>query len=156
MLFSILVIIAVVATAFYVIKYFLNMNKCNEIGYFLDSFQKKVDSAWNSGDVKDAFEGSLPNSVEAVCFGNSSAAPATNGQDKTMYRELENFIRTKTDKNLFLYPLSSSCASNLQYYNLKHTVPASGQFFCIENVKGKVRVNLYKTTSDALVKLSKV
>jgi hypothetical protein len=158
MIFSIIIIIAIVATSFYVIKYFLNMNKCNQIAFFFNDFQKKVDKAWASGDTQDVFESNLPGSVKAVCFGNSSLTVPTgaNNEDVKKYNELKNYIITKIEKNLFIYPSSGSCDSSLQYYNLKHTIPANGQFFCINTVKGKLSVKITKASNDALVKLSRI
>jgi hypothetical protein len=157
MIFSIIIIIAIVATSFYVIRYFLNLNKCNEVAFFFNDFQKKVDSAWASGDTQSTFEANLPASIKAVCFGNYSlVAPTGSTGDMQKYNEMKNYIRSERDKNLFIYPLSGSCDSSLAYYNLKHTIPASGQFFCVDTISGKISVKLSKTSSDSLVKLSKV
>jgi len=157
MIFSIIVIIAIVATSFYVIRFFLNLNKCNEVGFFFNDFQKKVDSAWASGDTQSTFESDLPGSIRAVCFGNYSlVAPTGNTADMQKYNEMKDYIKSRRDKNLFIYPISGSCDSNLAYYDLKHSIPAGGQFFCINTQDGKLSVKLSKTSSDSLVKLSKV
>jgi len=157
MIFSIIVIIAIVATSFYVIRYFLNLNKCNEVAFFFNDFQNKVNDAWRSGDTQSTFESNLPGSVRAVCFGNYSlVAPMGNTADAQRYNELRDYVRTKRDKNLFIYPSSGSCDASISYYNLQHSIPAAGQFFCVDTVNGKLDVKLSKTSSDPLVKLSKV
>jgi len=154
MIFSILIIVAIVAVSFYVITYFLNISKCNQVGFFLNDLQIKIDKAWASGDVQDVFTGSLPGSVKAVCFGNSTT-PAR-AEDIKIYSELKNSLLTNKDKNLFFYPPSASCSSSLGYYNLKHSTPSLGKFFCVNVVKGKAQIKLIKTSSDALVKVSNV
>ena len=48
MIFSIILIIAVVGVAFYVINNFIELKKCTEIGLFYDDLKKYIDEAWQS------------------------------------------------------------------------------------------------------------
>src|SRR3989338_2426588 len=48
MIFSIIVIIAIVAVAFYMISYLLKLKNCTELGLFGRDLQDTIDRAWNS------------------------------------------------------------------------------------------------------------
>ena len=74
MLFSIILIIAFVAVAIYVIMFFLKMKKCSEISLFVKDLQEKIDRAWSSEESDFLFTRSLPSGIKKVCFIDLSKA----------------------------------------------------------------------------------
>jgi hypothetical protein len=152
MIFSIIIIIASVAVAFYVIKEFLSVNECAGIGSFYDDFQKQVTKAWSSTISKGVYDGNLPASIDYVCFANPGKV-YTGTKFKVQYDSLKDTIQSfgvDENRNVFLYP-SKGC-QGMEYYSLEHIVV--DDFFCSSVVGGKVKVNFNKDVSDALVKLS--
>ncbi len=146
MIFAIILIIFIIATAFYVIRYFLNLQNCTETSFLYDNMQKEVDRAWKSNIYSDKFSSRVPSGIEAVCFGDLNA-----GADSSIKREIGDSV-VGNNKNVFLYPVSKSCGVKLASYNLKNA-DISG-FFCINTKSGKLEVNLTKGSFDALPKLS--
>ena len=152
MIFSIFIIIATVAVAFYVIKEFLSVNECAGIGGFYDDFQREITKEWQSSISKGVYTGTLPTSIEYACF----AVPGkvyTGTKYTVQYDSLKDTIQSfgiDENRNVFLYP-SKGC-QGMEYYSLEHI--AVSDFFCSQVVDGKVKVNFDKDVSDALVKLS--
>ena len=132
MIFSIFIIIATVAVAFYVITQFLGVNECAGIGGFYDDFQREITKAWQSSISKGVYTGT---------------------KYTVQYDSLKDTIQSfgiDENRNVFLYP-SKGC-QGMEYYSLEHI--AVSDFFCSQVVDGKVKVNFDKDVSDALVKLS--
>jgi len=152
MIFSIIIIIATVAVAFYVIKQFMGVNECAGIGGFYEDFQGQLNKAWSSTISKGVYTGTLPTSIEYVCFANPGKA-YTGTKYKAQYDALKDTIQTfgiEENKNVFLYP-SAGC-KGMEYNSIEHINIAD--FFCVDVVEGKVKINFNKDVSDALVKLS--
>ena len=86
-MFSIILIIATIAIAFYVISAFLGTKKCAEVNLFYENLEEHITDAWNSrihqGKCCSAI---LPSNIELVCFGNSTQTPAR--EYKEQYEEL--------------------------------------------------------------------
>ncbi len=143
MLFSILIIAATIAVAFYVINYFLDLKKCTEIGLFTRDLQNKVTEAWNSDSVKDSFTGFLPGNIDKVCIGNLNLGKET--------EEYELLKRYKDETaNLFFYPPPKTC--EIKYANIEHA-EISG-FNCTLVKNGRASLRLEKDSFDNLVKVS--
>ena len=148
MIFSIIIIIAILAVAFYVIRFFVGVNECGEIGFYYNDLQNEVDKAWKSSSYSGFLEGDLPSGVESICFGTLGSS-----QVKADDREAHDFLLRyrRHDKNLFLYPSQQGCDSALASYKVEH-VDIEG-FFCLDRVD-KYKVRLVKGSGDALVKVS--
>ena len=150
MIFSIIVIIAIVAIASYVIINFLRLGKCTEIGLFYDDLKKEVDKAWQSTIYRDVFnKGKLPSGIEFVCLGDLNQGYSGRG-----YGEQFDFLSRykRQDKNVFLYPTQEACNSNLAFLKLEHA--DIEEFFCVPVVNGKANVRMEKDEFDALVRIS--
>jgi hypothetical protein len=147
MIFSIIIIIAILGVGFYVIQYFLGLNNCTQVGYFYDDLQDDVDRAWRASISQEVFSGSVPSGIDYVCFGNFTQAPK-DAVSRDLQEELE-FDVLLDNVNVFLYPLRKACDGDLAEYNLRHV--KIEEFFCLEVQEGKIEVNLEKTSSDALV-----
>ena len=147
-IFSIIIVIFTLAIAFYVISYFLNTQKCTNLGLFYKDIEERVDKAWYSPATSESFKGSVPSSVDFVCFGNLSQS--YNPAYKTQYEELKKYRNYPV--NVFTYPIEAGCGSVPGFYNLKHA--RMNEFFCAPAKSGKISVNIKKDVSDALVLVS--
>jgi len=148
MIFSIIIIIATVAVAFYVITYFLDLSKCQKNGLFWDSFQKEIDKAWNSDITEEVYKAEVTSGITEACFGNFTQIAEIG--DRVVFEELRRYERT--GRNAYLYPVGKACES-LGYHDLQHII--TDQFFCVPVKSGKIEIKLSKTSTDAFVKLSK-
>lgn len=149
MIFSIIIIIALVATAFYAISYFLKLGKCAQTGLFYKDLEEEVEKAWASEITQKTFSGTIPGSVDKVCFGGLE-------QDFSDYDEehkvIERVFRNSAN-NLFLYKPESACSKDSASYNLKHA--RTDSFFCVKSDDGKVKIIISKGSSDALATIAK-
>lgn len=142
MILSIIIIAAILGTAVYAIRYFLQLKQCTELGLYARDLQVKIDDAWNSDSVHDTFTGVIPGSVDEICMGD-----VTQAKNKPEYNILKRY--EGRDANLFYYISPSSCS--VKYANLKHV--RFSTFFCIKTSKGKATVSLEKNSEDSLVLL---
>src|SRR3989344_1356467 len=129
---SIMIIIAIVGVAAYVLVYFLDVNKCAQGGFFYEDLQDEINKVWTSERYSGFFEGEIASSgllrsgVEFVCFGNLTSS--SSGQDRTMRDEINYDGRYRRSSNIFLYPPEKICAG-LESKKLGH-VDIEG-FFCL-------------------------
>ena len=145
MIFSIFLIIAIIAIAFYTINYFLDLQRCTEISLFYQDFQDKVNIAWSSEITKREFTGSLPGGIKSVCFGNLNQPGV--GEE---YEELRKY--RVYEANMFLYPIKKTC--DLAHINVQHIdLSQLGSWHCFSIERGKVKIQLEKGSFDALVKI---
>ncbi len=147
-IFSIIIIIATVAIAFYFIQKFLSSSDCVTLGDFKSKLQNDIDDAWHSPIAQKKFTGSLTSEIESVCFGTiADRVPGTYAKE---YAELQSAI--DNGKNLFLYPGNKACSGKAAQLKLEH-VDSSG-FFCKKVVDGKIDLNIIKeSATQSLVKV---
>lgn len=126
MIFSIILIIAFLALAFYGIKTFLELQNKAKIADFKDKFQADVSEAWSSSIYSDASEYSLPGKIDAVCITDSS-------------------------ENVFLKP--ETAYPSLSFITIDHidTFNLPKDPYCIEKIDGKISVLIKKDSGDNLV-----
>lgn len=141
-IFSIILIIAIIAVAFYVITNFLSLSQCSQIGLFYEDLESHINKAWLSTIHQDTFNGNLPSDIESVCFGNPKQAPA-NYKDE--YNELLKYTR---DNNVFLYPPKKACP-NLEAKKIEHF--RTEEFFCIPLKNNEIQIKTRKDRFDQLV-----
>jgi len=148
-IFSIIIIIAIIGVGFYVITYFVNLSRCTDVGFFYNDLQKRVDKAWASEISQEVFTSKLPGGIEEACFGS------LNDSNVVSYKEEYEFLRRylNLNKNVFLYPPARACDVKLSYYDLNHAQFA--EFFCVPVTDDKISVKLTKGSFDALVKVSR-
>ncbi len=139
MIFSIIIIIAIVGVAFYVISGFLSTSKCAEIGLFYDDLKTYMEKAWQSTIHQDTFTSTLPEGIESVCFGNIAQA-----QDEKIKKAFIN-----SNGNVFLYPPQKACDSSLSAIKLEHV--QLNNFFCKSVDNNKIQIKTSKDKFDALV-----
>jgi len=150
-IFSIIIIIFILVVAGIAINHFLNLKKCAQVGMFIDDFQADVDSAWNSQSSSFEFSGSLPGSLDYVCFANLSESTNAHPDivnDIDIYRQ--------ADANLFFYPRQNAC--DMPYHGIKHLdlekITETKNPYCIAVDDGKVVIKSDKGFNEALVGLS--
>jgi len=150
MIFSIILIIAFVGAAFYVIKIFLETKSCAETGSFYTEINDNVERAWRSPETSQTVTSFLPTSIEYVCFVDSNSS--TRGMYKQYYEE-----STLYGKNLVLFPPSKAC-SGLQAYELAHInldeITKMDNPYCIKVEKGKITFKIEKGIYDKTVKIT--
>lgn len=146
MIFSIIVIIAILGVSFYVIKFFINLNKCGEIGQFYNSFENEIDSAWKSPIYSGIWTENIPGGIDEICFGD-----VANYTGKE-YSEEVNFLKKykRADKNVFIYPGQNACDSALNSYKVKNLI-AENSFFCQGIVRGKLNIKISKDSQSSNV-----
>lgn len=149
MIFSIIIIIATVVTAFYVIRYFLDLNKCSDASGFYDGLQGEVTKAWNSRLYSGDYEGKLPSNIQYVCFWNNTYA-ITTGKFKTQYTAVKEYTSIVEKKNVYLYPPESACKGAASY-NLKYANVQGFNCFPVNN--SRVKIHLSMGSFDSLVKV---
>lgn len=146
MIFSIIIIIGVIATAFYVISYFLRLGNCTEISLFYQDFQKATDKTWASTISQDVFTGKIPSGIDKVCVGDLNANSSGYSQEREFLKKYRN-----QNANVFLYPGVKSCNSNLVIYKLNHAKIEG--FFCKEVESGKVSFTISKNSNEVLANI---
>ena len=143
-IFAIFLIAVFIVIAIYTINYFLGLQKCSQIGIFTSDLQNAVDNLWKAQKGLDNFAGSLPKSVEMICFANLSA-PATG--EVSIYNELRRNMAPNA--NLYIYPQKEACGS--PYKTINHiNITGLKNPYCINNT-GVTKIKLEKGFFDALV-----
>jgi hypothetical protein len=151
MIFSIIIIIAIVGVAIYVITFFLGLSKCSDVGFFYSDLGGEIDKAWKSPSYRDVYSASVPKGIEYVCFGTlNSEADGLKAEE--IQEEIDFSIYSSETANVFMYPPSKACDGDLANKKLEH-VQIEG-FFCIEN-DGDIKIRLEKEIKDALVRLAR-
>lgn len=125
MIFSIILIIAFIAFAFYGIKFFLGLQDTAKVGTFIENFQKDVDSMWKGAQGRQEVKYYLPNKIEQVCLKNW---------------QYENLVFVPED------------AVKLDLVNISHlNLPRT---FCINNLDGEISMILKKEYGENSVTVS--
>jgi competence protein ComGF len=150
MIFSIILIIAFVFTAFIVIRAFLNMQDSVNTGLFIKQLEEEIDTIWkNYGGVENkVVEIRLDKKIEYVCFYNSSRTENSSAQ--------LNQIKSRAiyhENNLYFLPPEkvSTYSLNIKYVNM---TSFSENPYCFENEKGKVTFVFNKGVRESLVRVS--
>lgn len=148
MIFSIIIIIGVLATSFYVIQYFMKISKCSTVGLFYEGLQDETNKAWQGTTSKTLFTGTVPSSATYVCFGNMTVG--SEQIDQGRHDELYRLYRV-SQSNSFMYPAQKSCPS-VGDHKINHANVQ--KFFCVKNNQGQVKISLEKDAFDNSVTFS--
>lgn len=151
MIFSIIMIIAGVAVAFYVITFFLDVSKCAQAGIFYQDLDNRVDKVWVSEKSSTVFESTIPPGITSVCFGNLTQFINPGSEER---RENIERVYRHSKNNVFLYPTRDACGKEGGAFELKHG--EAEKFFCAEVNDGKVQVKIKKDSFDKLAVLESV
>lgn len=154
MIFSIIIIIALIGVAVYAITIFLDFSGTAEVGLFYEEFQNSVDSVWSSATTNRVFTFSLPRGINYVCFG-SIANNIDAGRYSNVFTDLRRASSgfQQQNNNVFLYPPKK--ADDLAFYKIdKIDTSGLGEFDCFSASSGNVKIKLSKGEFDSLVKVS--
>lgn len=158
MIFSIIIIVAIVGVATYAIVYFLDLGKATEMSLFHQKFQETIDDVWSASITDKVVSFTLPAGIELVCFGDLSS----NSWDINYEDERRNLIRyasnyDKQNTNRFIYPIEK--AGDFAYKKVDKIdlseLGTGTDFECFETRNREIRVRLEKDTFDSLVKVKK-
>lgn len=135
MIFAVILIIFFVFIAFIVIKQFLCTKDCAKTGIFFSELNKKVEDAWDYGDITSRYSIDLPTQVEYVCFANLTED--LKGINKAIGDEI---VTHDTNDNLFLYAPKKTCCDFSSGY-IKHLdlekITAYENPYCIKLSRGR-------------------
>ncbi|OGJ19952.1 hypothetical protein A3K73_03255 [Candidatus Pacearchaeota archaeon RBG_13_36_9] len=141
-IFSIIIIIAVLLTAFFVIGWFLDFQRCAQTGLFFNDLEKAVSEAYESSfsDTGDKpFTRQLPGSVKKVCIADLSKDWEGNTEEeKEILLESERY--GNPDSNVFLYPLKEICAEARSKYI--SYLEEKDSLYCFDVKNGNVEIRI--------------
>ena len=154
MIFSVIIMIAIVGVAVYAITTFLHIGKTTNLALFHQKFQETVDDVWATSITNRVFSFLIPNSIKLVCFG-SLAGNSYNPQYENEFRELKRYASgfEQQNTNRFMHPQEK--AEGFAYKKIDK-IDLSGivnGFDCFEVRDGKVKIRLVKEDFDPLVKI---
>lgn len=158
LIFSVILIAVFLIVAFFVIRHFLELQRCTQVGLFVQDLQAKVDEVWRAQEASTSTELSLPSSLKYICFANLTSGMNLVGvksdereELREIYDELRVYFKYR-DANLFLYPSRSAC--NMPTHTVEHVnLEGMSNPYCLPNIKGKVKIRLSKGFDDALVRV---
>ncbi len=151
MIFSIIVMIAIIGVAVYAITAFLQIGKVTEMSLFYQRFQENVDGAWSSATTNKVVSLSIPKQISFVCFGSlNSAFPAKYQDEFNSLREYSSAFQQQ-NTNTFLYPPKN--AGKFAFKKVEKIDTSSLVFDCFEVKNGIVKIRLSKSEFDSLVKV---
>ncbi len=148
MIFSVIIIISIIAAGFYVIRGFVSVSNCAEIGLFYDNLKEYIDEAWRSTIHQDSFPNDkypaiIPAGIDIICFGDIAQAPQE-------YNEVRKAFINRNG-NVFLYPPKKACDAGLSYLKLEHV--KIDRFFCLQVKNNKIELKTEKDQFESLVNL---
>jgi len=147
MIFAIILMIAFIVLAFFVIRHFLCVGDETKTGLFYQDFEEDITNAWKSPESDVPVSYSLPSRADYVCFIDYSSG--VRGEYSEIYDEFKIYDERG---NVFISPLNK-CLVN--YKIIKHIdikgITAISNPYCFEITGGKVEFNLKKGFYDNLV-----
>jgi hypothetical protein len=155
MIFSIILIIALLGVATYAMVAFLRLSKGAGLAGFHQDFQADVDSAWASTLTNKIVEYRVPNGLTHACFGNLTA-PTFNQQFARQRQELVKYASgfEKQTSNRFLYPIDAAEEFAFGKVEKIDLGQLSAGFDCFAVSNGRVRIRLIKEDFNPLVKIA--
>ena len=128
MIFSIILIIIFVSFAFFAVKKFMGIQDAMKIGQFGDRLQSDIDKLWRGSQGSQEVEYFLPSKIESVCF--------VDDEYENLVFHSESFIEGKKIDNIDIEKITEE-----------------GDF-CIDVIKGKIKMTIKKDYGEALVIIS--
>ena len=156
MIFSIIIIIAIVGVATYAIVSFLELGKATELSLFHQKFQETIDGVWGSSITDKVVSFTLPAGIKFVCFGNLSSN-SWNPNYEIEYNDFKRYGSNfeKQNTNRFIYPTAKAGEFSYKKVSKIDLSELGTNFECFEVRDRKIQVRLKKDTFDALVKIKR-
>tara|TARA_Y100000310_G_scaffold344558_1_gene457965 strand:+ start:3158 stop:3667 length:510 start_codon:yes stop_codon:yes gene_type:complete len=157
MIFSIIIIIAIVGTAIYAITSFVGIGKATEMALFHQEFQESVNDVWATSITNKIVKFGLPTGIELVCFG-SLESNNINQDYSGEFDELRRYSNNldKQNANRFIYPIDKAGDFTFSKVEKIDLSELDTGFECFEVRNGELKVRLVKGQNDALVKLKEL
>jgi hypothetical protein len=161
LIFSLVLIAVFLITAFFVIRHFLELQRCSQIGLFVRDLQESIDEVWQAQEASTMVELDLPSSLSHACFVNLSSSMNLVGMSTTerenaarIYDDLKRYFKYKP-ANFFLYPWQKTC--KMPAHTIEHVdITSMTNPYCFRNINGKVKFRLVKGFDDVLVKVRQI
>jgi hypothetical protein len=142
MLFSIIVIIATIALAFYFLRVFFQTSSCTGFELLHQEIRERVDAVWRAPQARELLTLRLPARITAVCFGTPDIQEER-GSVLDSYRV--------QGAGVYFYPPQEACAGNLAAKTLTRGVPAPAWFCVTPNARQRATITLLKEGPTATV-----
>jgi hypothetical protein len=175
-LFSIFLIIFIIAVAFFVIKHFVGLSKCTNVGLFYDDLREEVRDAWSSSSgryeadypAKIPKKGLFGTGIEYICFGTLASQFSDDVSRDIQKKLIEEYLFDESgDYNVFAYPPDKGCDTGMGAIVLKCGSAScvstklggtgASQFFCQPvSDDGTVTVKMTKQSDQYQITLQKV
>jgi len=130
MIFSIILIIVFLAFAFYAIKTFLGIQDAAQTRKFINDLKSDIDRVWKSTESSEEKEYVLPSKIDYICFRDD--------EYENLFFQSDKFFEGGQIRNIDIIKIISI-----------------EDPFCIENVRGKVKLTLVKEIDEALVTITR-
>ena len=134
MLFSIIIIIATIAIAFYFLRVFFQTSSCTSFELLHADIRDRIKDVWRSPQAQEKIVLTVPQAITAVCFGVPDVRHAI-GEKLDAYRV--------QGQGVYLYPPQEACQGSLAAKRIEHSAP-SPAWFCTNVSKGKAQVTFLK------------
>lgn len=144
-IFALILIIAFIVVAFYVIRSFMCTGDITKSGIAIQNLQANVDEVWNSPEADLEKSYNIPRADYACFIDFNSAA---RGEHKEIYEELEMF---EGKDNLFFYP-QSDCTifkNEIKHIDIEE-ITFKNNPYCFEVKSGRITVRLQKGLYEKL------
>ncbi len=126
MIFSIFLIIAFIAFAFYAITKFINLQKTIQVETFIENLQNDIDNMWKSAKGSQEETYSLPKKIDSVCF-------TDNEFNNLMFRSSGIFEER-----------------NINHLDIAE-ITLEEDPYCIPNINGKIKLTISKDFGKELI-----
>jgi hypothetical protein len=170
-IFSIFIIIFIVAVAFFAIRHFVGLSKCTNVGLFYDELREEVRDAWISSsgryEADKSFnvpkKGLFGTGIEYICFGKLSDNPVDTSPGGDEEKRDKLIVDYRFDPNgnynVFAYPPDKGCDSGLSAIILKcgnaDCITTQNTFFCKPVLDdGTVTIRMTKQSQDYQITIS--
>ena len=141
MIFSIIIIIAIIISSFIVIKWVLGNQRCIQINLFIEDIEREVDKSWKTSETSFTMERNLPTAIKRICFINLNDK---RGISNDILAEIREYNEVD---NLFLMPRKKACERHsVEIENIKF------DNFCVENT-GTVNIKFGKRFDEDFVRV---
>ncbi len=159
MIFSIIMIVVILAFSFYGIRWFLGFMETTQAHTFFDDLQADVNRVWRGMEGSDARTYKLPRKVEQVCFGNF---------DDLVLGDPSGLGWVPKDDNVAFLPYGEIEPSSKEINHLNATatidraatnVPGTileSNYYCIDVERGELKLVIESRRGESFVTLRKL
>lgn len=127
MMFSIIIIIATIATAFYFLRVFFQTSSCTSFELLHKEVRDRIDQVWRAPQAREQFSLKVPQTITAVCFGTPDVRHEI-GEKLDAYRV--------QGEGVYFYPPLEACQGSLAVKRIEH-VASQPAWFCV-NVSNRI------------------